>query len=485
MESNDRNTAIDDSKKIEELKNEIKNRRKEEKDIKEDEEDETTPEEIAEEIVQLQSEEELEEIFEENNSVDIAESFEELDDSEILKVFELMDDEKKASILEEADEELQEKIIDLIDVEEVIDIFGHMSPDDIADILGYIDFQKSKVILENMKRSDANKLRELLGYEEDTAGGIMTTRYIAFKEHLLIKDVMSKIKMIAPKTEVIETIFVLNDKKELIGIADLRDILISPDDTPLSDITNENVISAHAEDDQEEVAMLVSKYDLNVLPVINKKNHMLGIITVDDIIDVIQEENTEDILKLGGVSEDENIDSSFLFSVKRRLPWLAINLITAFIASTTVGLFSDTISKVVILAAAMPIVAGMGGNAGTQTLSVTIRGIALGELDTKDTLRIVLKELMVGIINGATLGLLTGFVMFLLHGNPFLGLIIFLAMIGNMALACSIGFLVPVTLKYLKIDPALASSVILTTFTDTCGFFMYLGLATLFINKLM
>ncbi len=485
MESNDRNTAIDDSKKIEELKNEIKNRRKEEKDIKEDEEDETTPEEIAEEIVQLQSEEELEEFFEENHSVDIAESFEELDDSEILKVFELMDDEKKASILEEADEELQEKIIDLIDVEEVIDIFGHMSPDDIADILGYIDFQKSKVILENMKRSDANKLRELLGYEEDTAGGIMTTRYIAFKEHLLIKDVMSKIKMIAPKTEVIETIFVLNDKKELIGIADLRDILISPDDTPLSDITNENVISAHAEDDQEEVAMLVSKYDLNVLPVINKKNHMLGIITVDDIIDVIQEENTEDILKLGGVSEDENIDSSFLFSVKRRLPWLAINLITAFIASTTVGLFSDTISKVVILAAAMPIVAGMGGNAGTQTLSVTIRGIALGELDTKDTLRIVLKELMVGIINGATLGLLTGFVMFLLHGNPFLGLIIFLAMIGNMALACSIGFLVPVTLKYLKIDPALASSVILTTFTDTCGFFMYLGLATLFINKLM
>lgn len=485
MEINDRNTAIDDSKKIEELKNEIKNRRKEEKDIKEDEEDETTPEEIAEEIVQLQSEEELEEFFEENHSVDIAESFEELDDSEILKVFELMDDEKKASILEEADEELQEKIIDLIDVEEVIDIFGHMSPDDIADILGYIDFQKSKVILENMKRSDANKLRELLGYEEDTAGGIMTTRYIAFKEHLLIKDVMSKIKMIAPKTEVIETIFVLNDKKELIGIADLRDILISPDDTPLSDITNENVISAHAEDDQEEVAMLVSKYDLNVLPVINKKNHMLGIITVDDIIDVIQEENTEDILKLGGVSEDENIDSSFLFSVKRRLPWLAINLITAFIASTTVGLFSDTISKVVILAAAMPIVAGMGGNAGTQTLSVTIRGIALGELDTKDTLRIVLKELMVGIINGATLGLLTGFVMFLLHGNPFLGLIIFLAMIGNMALACSIGFLVPVTLKYLKIDPALASSVILTTFTDTCGFFMYLGLATLFINKLM
>ena len=478
----------DETKTIEELKNEIKNRRKEEKENVIEEEEEVTPEEIAEGIVQLQSEEELEEFFEENHTVDIAESFEELEDDEILKVFELMSDEKKANILEEADEDLQEKIINLIDVDEVIDIFGHMSPDDIADILGYIDFQKSKVILENMKRSEANKLRELLGYEEDTAGGIMTTRYIAFKETLLIKDVMAKIKMIAPKTEVIETIFVLNEKKELIGIADLRDILISPDDTILSEITDENVISAHAEDDQEEVAMLVSKYDLNVIPVINKKNHMLGIITVDDIIDVIQEENTEDILKLGGVSEEENINSTFLFSVRKRIPWLGMNLITAFIASTTVSLFSDTISKVVALAAAMPIVAGLGGNAGTQTLAVTIRGIALGELDaedTKDNAKIVLKELTVGLINGATLGLITGIIMFVLHGNPFLGLIIFLAMIGNMALACTIGFLVPVTLKFLKIDPALASSVLLTAFTDTCGFFMFLGLATLFIDKLV
>ena len=481
MESNDRNTAIDDSKKIEELKNEIKNRRKEEKDIKEDEEDETTPEEIAEEIVQLQSEEELEEFFEENHSVDIAESFEELDDSEILKVFELMDDEKKASILEEADEELQEKIIDLIDVEEVIDIFGHMSPDDIADILGYIDFQKSKVILENMKRSDANKLRELLGYEEDTAGGIMTTRYIAFKEHLLIKDVMSKIKMIAPKTEVIETIFVLNDKKELIGIADLRDILISPDDTPLSDITNENVISAHAEDDQEEVAMLVSKYDLNVLPVINKKNHMLGIITVDDIIDVIQEENTEDILKLGGVSEDENIDSSFLFSVKRRLPWLAINLITAFIASTTVGLFSDTISKVVILAAAMPIVAGMGGNAGTQTLSLMIRSIALGKIQVRKEWQFLSKEFCLSLINGAVTGLVTGVTLYFYYHNFYLGLIIFIAMIGNLIIAGVFGYVIPILLKKVNIDPAIASSIFLTTLTDVGGFFIFLMFAKIFL----
>ena len=486
MSNNVEKTEEKDIKKVEDLKNEIKNRIKEEKEIDEQEE-EATPEEIAEEIVQINSEEELEEFLEDNHSVDIAESFEELEDGEILKVFELMSDEKKANILEESDEELQEKIINLIDVDEVIDIFGYMSPDDIADILGNLDFRKSKVILENMKRSQANKLRELLGYEEDTAGGIMTTQYMAFKGSLQMKDVLNRIKLIAPKTEVIETIFILNDKKELVGSADLRDILISNDDVELYEIMNENIISVYAEEDQEEVAMLVSKYGLNVVPVINKKKNMLGIITVDDIIDVIQEENTEDILKLGGVSEDENVDSNFLLSVKRRLPWLMINLCTAFLASFTVGLFSGTIARVVALASAMPIVAGMGGNAGTQTLTVTIRGIALGEVDAEDqfeNLKIVFKELRVGLINGACLGIITGFIMYIIHGNPFFGLIIFLAMMGNLVVACTVGFLVPVTLKYLKIDPALASAVVLTTFTDICGFFMFLGLATIFINKI-
>jgi hypothetical protein len=291
--------------------------------------------------------------------------------------------------------------------------------------------------------------------------------------------------MIAPRTEVIETIFVTNSKKELVGEADLRDILISSDETKLSEIMDENPKYVYVEEDQEDVARLVSKYDLKVVPVINHKKMILGIITIDDIIDVIQEENTEDILKLGGVSEEEDIYSDFWFSVKQRLPWLVINLGTAFLASFVIGIFSGTVEKVVILSSVMTIISGMGGNAGTQALSVTIRALALGEVDLKDTLGIIWKTVLVGTINGALLGLLCGGILWAIYGNFYMGLIVFLAMIGNLVIACMIGFLIPITLKAMKIDPAMASAVVLTTATDCFGFLIFLSLATVFLNKLV
>lgn len=473
------------NKDVEELKNEIRNRMSESEEIEEEEDEEISPEEMAEEIQKIESEEELEEYLEDNHFVDVAESFEELDDEELLRVFELMTDEQKANVIEQADDDLQERIFELIPDEEAIDILAFMSPDDIVDVLGFIDIRKSKSILTKMKRSQANKIRELLGYEEDTAGGIMTTQYIAFKENLEIKEVMKKIKMIAPRTEVIETIFVTNSKKELVGEADLRDILISSDETKLSEIMDENPKYVYVEEDQEDVARLVSKYDLKVVPVINHKKMILGIITIDDIIDVIQEENTEDILKLGGVSEEEDIYSDFWFSVKQRLPWLAINLGTAFLASFVIGIFSGTVEKVVILSSVMTIISGMGGNAGTQALSVTIRALALGEVDLKDTLGIIWKTVLVGTINGALLGLLCGEILWAIYGNFYMGLIVFLAMIGNLVIACMIGFLIPITLKAMKIDPAMASAVVLTTATDCFGFLIFLSLATVFLNKLV
>ena len=473
------------NKDVEELKNEIRNRMSESEEIEEEEDEEISPEEMAEEIQKIESEEELEEYLEDNHFVDVAESFEELDDEELLRVFELMTDEQKANVIEQADDDLQERIFELIPDEEAIDILAFMSPDDIVDVLGFIDIRKSKSILTKMKRSQANKIRELLGYEEDTAGGIMTTQYNAFKENLEIKEVMKKIKMIAPRTEVIETIFVTNSKKELVGEADLRDILISSDETKLSEIMDENPKYVYVEEDQEDVARLVSKYDLKVVPVINHKKMILGIITIDDIIDVIQEENTEDILKLGGVSEEEDIYSDFWFSVKQRLPWLAINLGTAFLASFVIGIFSGTVEKVVILSSVMTIISGMGGNAGTQALSVTIRALALGEVDLKDTLGIIWKTVLVGTINGALLGLLCGEILWAIYGNFYMGLIVFLAMIGNLVIACMIGFLIPITLKAMKIDPAMASAVVLTTATDCFGFLIFLSLATVFLNKLV
>lgn len=470
---------------VEKLKKEIRERISDDEEVEEEEEERFSPEEMAQEIQKIETEKELEEYLDDNHSIDVAESFEELKDDELIRIFELMSDENKAGILEQADEELQTRIIDLLSDEEAIDILSYMSPDDVADILGFIDIQKSKSILNKMKRSQANKIRELLGYEEDTAGGIMTTQYIAFKGNLEVKDVMKKLKVIAPRTEVIETIFVTNKKKELIGEVDLRDILISSDDTKLVDIMDDNPKYVYVEQDQEEVARLVSRYDLKVVPVTNHKKIILGIITIDDIIDVIQEENTEDILKLGGVSEEEEIYSSFWFSVKQRLPWLVINLGTAFLASFVIKLFSGTVEKVVILSSIMTIISGMGGNAGTQALSVTIRALALGEVDFKDTIGIIVKTFLVGAINGALLGILCGAIIWAFCGNFYMGLIVFLAMVGNLVIACMIGFLIPITLKAMKIDPAMASAVVLTTATDCFGFLIFLSLATVFLNRLV
>lgn len=403
----------------------------------------------------------LSQMLEDMYPIDISIILEDFIDEELVKFYALTNSELMARIIEQAGEELQTRIIKLIDSHNVIHLFSFMSNDDITDILGNLPINMRKELLNMMKDRDTKQLQELLGYDEDSAGGIMTTEYIALSGELSIADAIKKIKEIGPKTEVIETIFVLNKRKELIGTADLRDILLAADEEKLHSIMDENIIAVPPETDQEEVSLLVSKYDLKVIPVVNRKNSLIGIITLDDIIDVIVEEQTEDILGLGGVSKEERADSTLVTSIKRRLPWLFINLATAFLAAFTVGLFEDVIAQVVALAAAMPIVAGMGGNAGTQTLSVVIRSIALGELELRKNWKLVFKEVALGIVNGAATGLITGLLLYMKYGNPYLGLIIFAAMIANLVIAGFFGFLIPLLLKLFGIDPALASAIFL------------------------
>ncbi|OCL27528.1 magnesium transporter [Orenia metallireducens] len=417
--------------------------------------------------------------------IDLAETITDLNDDELLQFYKRVDTELMAEVLEQAEDDFQARFLRLLDIKDIISIFNYMATDDITDIIGNLTFAESKKILNMMKEEDSGAIRKLLGYDEESAGGLMTTEFIALKESLTTIEALTKIKRISPTTEVIRSIFVLDDSKKLVGVADLRDILVAKEETLLRDIANTNVISVTPDIDQEEVALLVAKYDLTAIPVISRKGIMLGIITVDDIIDVIEEENTEDILKLGGVSEEERIDSSLMISIRRRLPWLLINLVTAFLAAYTVGLFEDVIAQVVALAAAMPIVAGMGGNAGTQTLSITIRSIALGELELKESWKIVFKEILLGLIHGAATGVVTGVILYFVYGNPYLGLIILLAMICNLIIAGLSGFLIPLGLKIVGIDPALASAIILTTATDVFGFFIFLGLAKVFLNFLI
>jgi magnesium transporter len=441
--------------------------------------------ELFESFIETQDTNQLNNIISQQHAIDVADAMSELSDESILVVLDLMDPIDIASIIEESEESLQERITEMLTTDKIIQVFSHMSPDDITDIMGLLTINKRKDILSQMKHRDSQEIQMLLGFEPDTAGGIMTTQYIALKQNLSIREALQKIKDIGPKTEVIEKIFVTNQRNELIGLADLRDILTAPDDSVLTDIMDENIIYVYPDTDQEEVSLIVSKYDLKALPVINRKQALLGIITPDDVIDVIVEEHTEDILMLSGVSKDEKIGSRITVSVTRRLPWLFINLATAFLASFTVGLFEDVIVQVVALAAAMPIVAGMGGNAGSQTLSIVIRSIALGEVDIKEDWKYVFKEVSLGLINGATTGLVTGLILYARYGNLFLGLIIFAAMIGNLVIAGFFGFLIPLALKKLDLDPAVSSSIFLTTATDVGGFFIFLGLAKMFLPYLL
>jgi magnesium transporter len=422
---------------------------------------------------------------EHNYPIDIAEALSGLEDDYIDKFTQLLRTEDLADIFEESEEELQKNILKCKSSQEIIDIFSHMAADDITDILGLLKIQKRKELLRHMKQDEAIVLKNLLGYDKESAGGIMTTEYLVLNKNLTTTQALSKIKDIAPDTETIDTIFVSDDNKKLVGNVDLRDILSAPRETKLVEIMDDNIVKVTADVDQEIVAQKVSKYDLTVIPVINKKGILIGIITVDDIIDVIEAENTEDMFKMVGVHEEESVNSPLFKSVKRRLPWMFINLFTAFLATFTVSYFEDVITQVVALAAAMPLVAGMGGNSGNQTLSVVIRGIALGDIDFKENWKLVFKQGMIGVINGAATGFFTGIILYLMYGNYYLGVIIFLAMMLNLLVAGMFGFLIPLTLQSLGVDPALASAIFLTTVTDVFGFFAFLGLAKLFLIYLI
>ena len=455
----------------------------------------TDSDDFDETAAEDEDEDELEDLIDEGNKQDISEYYEDmqpadfveeiddLDDEDIEKLPEFLNTEQLTEIMEEADDDTRQRIGDHLPDDTLLEMFEDMSKDDIVDILGEMEIARRKRLLNRMKSGDRKIIHTLLQYPDDSAGGIMTTEYIALREDRTCAEALDTIRDIGPKTEVIETIYVTDEDrlKKLVGTVDLRDLLSSPRNTKLCDIMDDQVVSVEPEVDQEEVAQVVSKYDLQAIPVVSSKGSILGIITVDDIIDVINEEHDEDIAHLGGTSAEEGLDTTLWESARLRLPWLLVNLLTAFLASFTVKVFESTIAQVVALSATMTIVSGMGGNAGTQTMSVMVRELSNGDVDFKENWKSFVKEIFLGVVDGAATGLVTGIIVSLVYGNAFLGLIIFLAMIGNLMVSGIFGFLVPLILDKLHADPALASSIFVTTATDVLGFFIFLGLADLFL----
>jgi magnesium transporter len=279
-------------------------------------------------------------------------------------------------------------------------------------------------------------------------------------------------------------LYVVDARRHLVGVTSLRRLLLVSPETPLKRIMTTDVISVRVDTDQEEVARQVASYNLLAVPVVDEENKLVGVITVDDVIDVIKDEATEDLYRLAGVSGDERVATPASEAWSKRLPWLGVNLVTAFLAASVVAAFESTISRATALAVFMPIVAGMGGNAATQTLTVIVRGLALGELEWANARKTLLKEAAIGFGNGVTLGAVAALVALATKGEAIIGLLLGLAMVCNMLVATIAGTLIPLGLKALKIDPALASAVFITTLTDVVGFASFLGFATIFVRYL-
>lgn len=435
----------------------------------------------------------LNEVIESAYAIDIAIALEDFSDDDLLKFYGKIDDEHMAQILEQMDEDLQQRFVALLPYKRIIALFSYMSNDDIADILGEMPMNRRKDLTRLMKSKDTADIQSLLLYDDDTAGGIMTTEYIAIPADYTIEKTLKKIKEIGPKTEVIDTIFVLDGIKKLVGVADLRDILSAPDDTKLSEIMDDNVISVTPDMDQEEVSRLVAKYDLKAIPVVNRKGALLGIITVDDIIDVLVEEQNEDIMKLGGTNGSEDIDEPVFQSVKKRMPWLLILLVLGMVVSSVVSAFEFVVAALPIVMSFQSLILDMAGNVGTQSLAVTIRALTDDSISVKDKLALLSKEARVGVLNGLILAVFAiagiGIYIYAAKGHNIhfafgVSLCIGLALILAMLISSIVGTCIPMFFKRIGVDPAVASGPLITTVNDLVAVVAYYGLVWLLLIKL-
>lgn len=400
-------------------------------------------------------------------------------------ILEKLPDDYIAHLIDYAEDDEKFNLLSLFSEKRKENIIGEMSSDELVDLLGSLDEEAKDAIMLTMDSEDAQEMKELLAYDPSSAGGIMATEYIAVKDSMTVNQTIEFLRTTAPESETPYYVYVTDENEVLKGVVRLRDIIVSDPETIIHNIMLENIIHVPVTMDQEEVSNLFEKYGFMAMPVVDADQVLLGIITLDDVMEVMRDEYTEDMFRLAGLDEEEKIDGSLKGAIASRLPWLLVNLVTAILAAATVSLFEETIAKIVALAVFMPIVAGMGGNAGTQTLTMIIRGIALGELTYENQKQILFKEIAIGLINGLCLGIIVGLLGFLWERNIVFGLVIGVAMFLNLVVATVSGYVVPLVLKKIGVDPALASAVFVTTVTDVLGFFFFLGLATLAINYLV
>ncbi|WP_249870106.1 magnesium transporter [Oceanobacillus saliphilus] len=364
-------------------------------------------------------------------------------------------------------------------------VFSEMPADDAVDILNELDKEEVVSFLTIMDKESANEIKQLLHYEEKTAGSIMTTEYVAIYKNQTAKETMQLLKTEAPNAETIYYLFVLDEDKRLVGVISIRDLIIAEDNIVIEEIMSTKVVAVSVAKNQEEVALMFRDYDFLALPVVDFQNHLLGIITVDDILDVMEEEASEDYTRMAAISDTERKDDTAFTSAKKRLPWLIILLFLGLFTASLIGRFEATLNQVAVLAIFIPLIAGMAGNTGTQALAVAVRGIATGEYGNQSKMRLIMREAYTGLITGTVCGILITIVIYVWQGNLYLGLLVGFSILASLVVATLAGSLIPMIMHRFNIDPAVASGPFITTINDIISILIYFGMATTFMGYLI
>jgi len=418
-------------------------------------------------------------IVKKTHAADLALVFDSLSIHNQRRLFKLIDDVSlKGEIFSNLDEDIFLGLVDQMNVDDIVKILDLMPRDDVADLLGSMPVERSDAILEKMKKEGSKEVEGLLHYEDDTAGGIMVPEFIALQEDTTAGEAIQSLQKEHLDVEMPFYLYVIDANGNLIGVSSLRQLVVVPPNTPLKNFMTTDVFAVKTNMDQEEVAKIVARYDILAVPVVDDTNKLVGIITVDDVIDIIREEATEDILKMVGVGEEFVETTSIFKNIKMRMPWLFASCVGGIIASFIIGYFQSSLSKLAYLAAFIPVIMGMGGNIGVQSSTITVRGLATGRLAIGDIWSVVSKQLLVGLMLGLFYGFVVGVVAQLKYSRELFALSVGLGVLSSMTLAALAGSLVPMTLAKINIDPAIASGPFVTTAIDIISVSFYFIIAT-------
>nr|WP_320049918.1 magnesium transporter [uncultured Desulfuromonas sp.] len=427
----------------------------------------------------------LNNLLKKTHPADIAHLFRYLDLKEQRILFHLIEDvDTAAEVLSEIEHSVSAQLLEQIEKDTIVHVLQHMPYDDAVDIIQNMPEELAEEVLDSMQDDCSEEIEQLLQYQEDTAGGIMSTEIFSLREDITARQAVEALQE-AEDVEMVFYLYVTDVHNHLVGVLSLRQLLMVPPNRCLRDIVSSDVISVRADTDQEEVAQLVAKYNILAIPVVDDHNKLLGIITVDDVIDVMRQEATEDIYKMAGASEEELMYGYKSFKIARlRLPWLLVNLLGGVVTGYLMWWFQLTLKEVIALISFIPVITGMGGNVGGQSATIVVRGFATGRIDFTTLRQVFFKELRVGLIMGLVCGMVVGGIAIIWHHNPYLGLVVGSAMTIAMTVAATMGVLAPAFFKRIGIDPAIASTPFVQTSNDITGILIYFGMATLFISRL-